>query len=213
MDSAGRLVGIVKDFNFNSLHHKIETLTIFNQRNWGFEELSVKISGENVAEALAQIESIWNTQIPEREFEYQFLDDHFTELYRADQTVNTIVGMLTGLSILISCLGLFGLVSFTLEQRVKEIGIRKVLGASVTTVVAILSKDFIKLVLVSIVIAVPVSWYVVNQWIQDFAYRIDIEWWVFAVSGLVAILIALATVSSQAFKAALMNPVKSLKSE
>lgn len=213
MDSAGRIVGVVKDFNFNSLHHKIETLTIFNQRNWGFEELSVKISGENVPEALAQIESIWNTQIPEREFEYQFLDDHFTELYRADQTVNTIVGMLTGLSILISCLGLFGLVSFTLEQRVKEIGIRKVLGASVGTVVAILSKDFIKLVLVAIVIAVPVSWYVVNQWIQDFAYRIDIEWWVFAVSGLVAILIALATVSSQAFKAALMNPVKSLKSE
>lgn len=213
MDSAGRLVGVVRDFNFNSLHHKIETLTIFNQRNWGFEELSVKISGENVTEALAQIESIWNSQIPEREFEYQFLDDHFAELYRADRTVNSIVGMLTGLSILISCLGLFGLVSFTLEQRVKEIGIRKVLGASVTIVVAILSKDFIKLVLVAIVIAVPVSWYVVNQWIQDFAYRIAIEWWVFAVSGLVAILIALATVSSQAFKAALRNPVKSLKSE
>ncbi|MFC5624233.1 ABC transporter permease [Algoriphagus winogradskyi] len=213
MDSAGRIVGVVKDFNFNSLHHKIETLTIFNQRNWGFEELSVKISGDNVPEALAQIESIWNTQTPEREFEYQFLDDHFTELYRADQTVNTIVGMLTGLSILISCLGLFGLVSFTLEQRVKEIGIRKVLGASVTTVVAILSKDFIKLVLVAIVLAVPVSWYVVNQWIQDFAYRIDIEWWLFAVSGLVAILIALATVSSQAFKAAIRNPVDSLKSE
>jgi len=213
MDSAGRLVGIVKDFNFNSLHHKIETLTIFNQRNWGFEELSVKISGENVPEALAHIESIWNKQIPEREFEYQFLDDHFTELYRADRTVNSIVGMLTGLSILISCLGLFGLVSFTLEQRVKEIGIRKVLGASMTTVVALLSKDFIKLVFIAIVIAVPVSWYVVNQWIQDFAYRIAIDWWVFAVSGVVAILIALATVSSQAFKAALMNPVKSLKSE
>ncbi|PZX51329.1 ABC transporter permease [Algoriphagus chordae] len=213
MDSAGRIVGVVKDFNFNSLHHKIETLTIFNQRNWGYEELSVKLSGENVPEALAQIESIWNTQIPEREFEYQFLDDHFTELYRADQTVNTIVGMLTLLSILISCLGLFGLVSFTMEQRVKEIGIRKVLGASVATVVAILSKDFIKLVLIAILIAIPISWYVVDRWIQDFAYRIDIEWWVFAISGLVAILIALATVSSQAFRAALMNPVKSLKSE
>ncbi|MDR7132460.1 putative ABC transport system permease protein [Algoriphagus sp. 4150] len=213
MDSAGRIVGVVRDFNFNSLHHKIETLTIFNQRNWGFEELSVKISGENVPEALAQIESIWNSRIPEREFEYRFLDDHFAELYRADRTVNSIVGMLTGLSILISCLGLFGLVSFTLEQRVKEIGIRKVLGASVATVVTILSKDFIKLVLIAIVIAVPVSWYVVDRWIEDFAYRIAIEWWVFAVSGLVAILIALATVSSQAFKAALMNPVDSLKSE
>lgn len=213
MDSAGRIVGVVKDFNFNSLHHKIETLTIFNQRNWGFEELSVRISGENVPEALAQIESIWNAQIPEREFEYQFLDDHFTELYRADNTVNAIVGMLTVLSILISCLGLFGLVSFTTEQRIKEIGIRKVLGASVAGVVAILSKDFIKLVLVSIVIAIPISWYVVDIWIKDFAYRISIEWWVFALAGIVAILIALATVSSQAIKAALMNPVKSLKSE
>lgn len=213
MDSAASIVGVVKDFNFNSLHHKIETLMIFNQKNWGYAELSVKISGDRVPEALAQIEAVWNSQIPEREFEYKFLDDHFTELYRADQTVNNIVGMLTLLSILISCLGLFGLVSFTLDQRVKEIGIRKVLGASVGTVVAILSKDFIKLVLIALLIAIPISWYVVDQWIQDFAYRIAIDWWVFGVAGLLAILIALATVSSQAFKAALMNPVKSLKSE
>ncbi|HSF55937.1 MAG TPA: ABC transporter permease [Algoriphagus sp.] len=213
MDSAAQIVGIVRDFNFNSLHHKIETLTLFNQKEWGYDEVSVKMSGDRTTEALAHIESVWNEVIPERDFEYEFLDDHFTELYRADRTVNAIVGMLTLLSILISCLGLFGLATFTTEQRIKEIGIRKVLGASVGGVVSLLSRDFIKLVLVAIVIAVPVSWYVVDRWIQDFAYRIRIDWWVFAISGLVAILIALATVSSQAVKAALMNPVKSLKSE
>jgi putative ABC transport system permease protein len=213
MDSAASIVGIVRDFNFNSLHHKVETLTIFNQKDWGYDEASVKIAGDRAPEAIAHLESVWNSVIPERAFEYEFLDDHFTDLYRADRTVNAIVGMLTLLSILISCLGLFGLATFTTEQRIKEIGIRKVLGASVGGVVAILSRDFIKLVLVAIVIAVPVSWYVVDRWIEDFAYRIEIDWWVFAISGLVAILIALATVSSQAVKAALMNPVKSLKSE
>lgn len=213
MDSAASIVGIVKDFNFNSLHHQIETLTLFNNNNWGYEEVSVKISADQVPEALAHMESVWNEIIPEREFEYQFLDDHFTELYRADRTVNAIVGMLTILSILISCLGLFGLATFSTEQRVKEIGIRKVLGASVGGVVAILSKDFIKLVLLSLLVAIPISWYVVDQWIQDFAFRINLDWWVFAVAGVLAIVVALATVSFQAIKAALMNPVKSLKSE
>ncbi|MCE7053120.1 ABC transporter permease [Algoriphagus sp. AGSA1] len=213
MDSAAQIVGIVRDFNFNSLHHKIETLTLFNHKQWGYDEVSVKISGNRTAEALAHIESVWSEVIPERDFDYEFLDDHFTELYRADRTVNAIVGMLTLLSILISCLGLFGLATFTTELRIKEIGIRKVLGASVGGVAAILSKDFVKLVLVALVIAVPVSWYLVDRWIQDFAYRIDIDWWVFLVAGLAAVLIALLTVSSQAIKAALMNPVDSLRNE
>lgn len=213
MDSAASIVGIVKDFNFNSLHHKIETLTIFNNKDWGYEEVSVKVSSQQVPEALAHLESIWSEVIPEAEFEYEFLDQHFTELYRADRTVNAIVGMLTALSILISCLGLFGLATFTTEQRVKEIGIRKVLGASIAGVVTILSVDFVKLVLVSLLVAIPVSWFVVNNWIQDFAYRVSMDWWIFALSGILAILIALLTVSSQAIKAALMNPVKSLKSE
>jgi putative ABC transport system permease protein len=213
MDSVGQIVGISKDFNFNSLHHKIETLAIFNKKDWGFSEISVKVNGDDVPGAIAHIESVWNTLIPEEEFRYQFLDDHFTEMYQADQTLNTIVGLLTILSILVSCLGLFGLVSFTTEQRVKEIGIRKVLGASVGAVVGMLSKDFIKLVLVAILIAIPISWYVVDNWIQDFAYRIAIEWWVFLLAGMIAVVIALATVSSHAFKAAMMNPVDSLKSE
>jgi putative ABC transport system permease protein len=213
MDSVGQIVGISKDFNFNSLHHKIESLAIFNKKDWGYSEVSVKIKGDAAPAAIAHIESVWDTIIPEEEFQYKFLDDHFNEMYRSDQTLNTIVGMLTLLSILISCLGLFGLVSFTTEQRVKEIGIRKVLGASVGGVVAMLSKDFMKLILAAILIAIPISWYVVDSWIQDFAYRIAIEWWVFLLAGMIAIVIALATVSSHAFKAAMMNPVDSLKSE
>lgn len=213
MDSVGQIVGISKDFNFNSLHHKIESLAIFNKKDWGYSEISVKIKGDETPAAIAHIESVWNTLVPEEEFQYKFLDDHFNEMYRADQTLNTIVGMLTLLSILISCLGLFGLVSFTTEQRVKEIGIRKVLGASVGGVVAMLSKDFMKLILVAILIAIPISWYVVDSWIQGFAYRIAIEWWVFLLAGMIAIVIALATVSSHAFKAAMMNPVDSLRSE
>jgi putative ABC transport system permease protein len=213
MDSVGQIVGIAKDFNFNSLHHKIETLCLFNQQDWGYGEVSIKINGLRAEEALAHIESVWTSLIPGREFEYQFLDDHFAELYRADSTVSLIVGMLTLLSILISCLGLFGLASFTTEQRIKEIGIRKVLGASVVMVVALLSKDLVKLVLVAIAIAIPVSWYAVNLWLENYAFRIAMEWWVFVTAGLIALMIAFMTVSFQSIKAALANPVESLKSE
>ncbi|WP_257668532.1 ABC transporter permease [Parapedobacter tibetensis] len=213
MDSASTIIGIAKDFNFNSLHHKIETLCLFNFSDWGYSELSVKINGEKAEEAIAFIQSTWNRLVPESDFSYQFLDDHFAELYRADSTVSEIVGILTFLSIVISCLGLFGLASFTAEQRVKEIGIRKVLGASVAGIVQLLSKDFIKLVLVAILIAAPLAWWAVNKWLEDFAYRIAIEWWVFAMAGLTALMIALLTVSFQAIKAAVANPVDSLRDE
>lgn len=213
LDSAAQIVGITKDFNFNSLHHKIETLCLLNQRDWGFSELSVKINGNRAAEAIAYIQSTWNRLVPERDFEYQFLDDHFAELYRADSTVSEIIGILTALSIFISCLGLFGLASFTAEQRIKEIGIRKVLGASVIGLVRLLSTDFIKLVLAAILIAVPLAWWAVNSWLEDFAYRIAIEWWVFAAAGFTAVIIALLTVSGQAIRAALANPVDSLRDE
>ncbi|SEL26525.1 ABC transporter permease [Parapedobacter koreensis] len=213
VDSTAQIVGIAKDFNFNSLHHKIETLCLFNQRDWGFSELSVKINGARASDAIAHIQSTWNKLVPERDFEYQFLDDHFAELYRSDSTVSEIVGILTALSIFISCLGLFGLASFTAEQRVKEIGIRKVLGASVGSIVRLLSTGFVKLVLVAILIAVPLAWWAVSTWLQNFAYRIDIAWWIFAGAGLLAIIIALLTVSGQAIRAALANPVDSLRDE
>ena len=213
MDSLGTIVGIAKDFNFNSLHHKIETLCLFNQKDWGYEEMSVRIKGSNAKQAIASIQSTWNKQVPEQAFTYSFLDEHFAELYKSDSQVSEIVGILAGLAIFISCLGLFGLASYSAERRIKEIGVRKVMGASVGGIVALLSKDFMKLVIISILIASPVAWWAVNSWLQDFAYRIDIEWWVFLSAGLLAIGIAQLTVSFQSIKAALTNPVKSLRSE
>jgi putative ABC transport system permease protein len=213
MDSIGQIVGITKDFNFNSLHNQIETLALFNQSEWGYSEISIKINSDQAELALIDIESVWSQILPEAEFEYQFLDEHFASLYSADLTVQWIIGMLAALAILISCLGLFGLVSFTTEQRIKEIGIRKVLGASVLGIVMMISIDLIRLVVIALLIAIPITWFVMDNWIQDFAYRINLEWWVFALSGVMAIGIALLTVSAQATKAALLDPVRSLKSE
>ncbi len=213
MDSSGRIIGVAKDFNFNSLHHKIETLCIFNQKNWGFGEMSVKINGSNAREAIAYIKNTWTKLVPDIPFDYKFLDEHFEEMYRADNQVSKIVAVLAGLAIIIACLGLFGLASYSAERRTKEVGIRKVLGAGVFNLAALLSGSFIKLVTISIVIAWAIAWFVLDKWLQDFAYRINISWWVFVVAGIVAILIAVITVSFQAIRAALSNPVKSLRTE
>jgi putative ABC transport system permease protein len=212
-DSAGFIAGVAKDFNFNSLHHKIETLSIFCQNDWGYSEASVRINGTNGKDAVRYVEAAWKKINPNQPFEYQFLDEHFAELYQADQAVSKVVGILAGLAILISCLGLFGLASYAAEKRVKEIGIRKVLGASVSNITAMLSRDFMWLVLVSNLIAWPIAWFAVNRWLQDFAYRISVSWWVFVVAGIIALLIALATISFQAIKAAIANPVTSLRNE
>ena len=146
-------------------------------------------------------------------FTYSFLDERFNETYVAEQKIGRILGIFAGLTIFVACLGLFGLATFTAEQRTKEIGVRKVLGASVGSIVALLSKDFLKLIAIAIVLAVPVAWYAMNSWLQDFAYKIDISWWMFALAGVLSVSIALLTVSFQSVKAALMNPVKSLRSE
>jgi putative ABC transport system permease protein len=213
MDTLPTIIGIAKDFNFNSLHHNIETLFIFNQKDWGFQEMSVKIDGRRAEQAVADVQSIWNKHVPELPMEYTFLDDHFADLYRADSQVSEFVGILAGLAIIISCLGLFGLASFAAEKRIREVGIRKVLGASVQSIVTLLSGSFLKLVIIANIIAWPVAWYMLNNWLQDFAYRIDISWWVFIVTGIVSLLIALVTVSFQAIRAAVANPVKSLRTE
>jgi putative ABC transport system permease protein len=213
MDSLGHIIGIAKDFNFNSLHHKIETLVILDQKDWGYEEVSVRINGAKSQEAITYMQDTWKKINPGHAFEYEFLDDHFKELYQADQQVSKIIGILAGLAIIISCLGLFGLASYTAERRIREIGIRKVLGASVQSVVGLLSKDFLKLVFIANLIAWPIAWFLLSKWLQDFAYRVNISWWVFAIAGVAALLIALLTVSFQAIKAALTNPVKSLRSE
>ena len=212
-DSLGQIVGIAQDFNFNSLHHKIETMFMFSQTDWGFSNMSVKINGNKPKEAIAFIQSVWQKNLPNVPFDYQFLDEHFEELYRADSQISTIVGSLAILAIIISCLGLFGLASYSAEKRIKEVGIRKVLGASLKNIVMMLSKDFLKYVLIAVLIAWPLSWIAVHKWLQDYAYRINISWWVFAMAGVLAMLIALVTVSFQAIKAALANPVKSLRTE
>jgi len=212
-DSVGYIVGIAKDFNFNSLHHPIETMFMFSTTNWGFGNLSAKINGSRTKEAIAYIQSVWNKHCPGIPFDYQFLDDHFNEVYRADSQISTIVGSLAVLAIIISCLGLFGLAAYSAERRTKEVGIRKVLGASVQHIVFMLSKDFLKYVLIAALIAWPLSWLAVHFWLQDYAYRINISWWIFLAAVLLSIVIAFITISFQAIKAAISNPVKSLRTE
>lgn len=212
-DSLGVITGIAKDFNFNSLQYKIETMFIFNSKDDGYSNMSVRINGVRANEALAFIKSTWMDSFPDFPFEYQFLDDHFAEVYRVDSQVSKVVSILAGLIIIISCLGLFGLASYSAEKRIKEIGVRKVLGASVQNIVLLLSSHFIRLVLLANIIAWPVAFYIMNKWLQNFAYRINIDWWIFAIAGGLSIIIAFATVSFQSIKAATANPVKSLRSE
>lgn len=208
----GQIVGVTKDYHFESLHQKVAPIAMFAQTDrlgW----MSVHISGGNIKEALAHIESVWKKQFPDRPFEYEFLDQKFGVLYATEQTQQLLFGIFSGIAIFISCMGLLGLSIFMAEIRTKEIGVRKVLGASVTSLVILLSNDFLKLVLVAIVIASPIAWYAMNSWLQDFAYHTNIHWGVFAFAAVISVAIALFTISFQSIKAALMNPVKSLKSE
>ncbi|WP_431216528.1 ABC transporter permease [Puia sp. P3] len=174
-DSAGYIVGIAKNFNFNSLHYKIETMFLFNQTDWGYSTLSVKLGAGKTREAVNFVESVWRRNFPENPLEYQFLDDHFAEVYRADMQVSRMVGMLAALAIFISCLGLFGLASYSAERRIKEIGIRKVMGASVRSIVVLLSRHFIRLVLVANLIAWPLAFWSIHRWLEDYAYRVDMK--------------------------------------
>jgi len=212
-DTLSTLVGVVKDFNFNSLHNKIETLCLVNNKKNGFHDVSVKIDGTKTKEAIEFIGTTYKTIIPNFPFEYQFLDEHFEQLYEADKKVSKVVTTLAMIAIIIACLGLLGLASYSAENRVKEIGIRKVLGASVSNIVSLLSKDFLKLVLLANIISWPIAWYVLNAWLQNYAYRIDMSGWVFVLAGLTSLLIAIIAISSQTFKAAIINPVKNLRTE
>jgi len=212
-DSLGTIVGIAKNFNFNSLQYKIEPMFMISARKFGFGNVSVKINGSRTADAIAFIKSKWNSINPDNPIDYQFLDDHFNEMYKADIQKSQIVSILSGLAIFISCLGLFGLASYSAEKRVKEIGVRKVLGASVQRIVLLLSGHFIILVLVANVITIPLASLVLHYWLQDFAYHITLTWIVFAAILVIAILIAFITISFQSIKAALANPVDSLRRE
>ncbi|WP_128543310.1 ABC transporter permease [Larkinella soli] len=208
----GRVIGVVKDFNYKSLHQKIEPLVMHIYPS-AFSYLVVRVQPGHLPAALEVMKAKWKALAPEWPFEYQIVDEEFARFYRSEQLFGKLFSLFTALSIFIACLGLFGLAAFMAQQRTKEIGVRKVLGASVAGIVLLLSKDFLKLVLIAIVIASPLAWYAMKSWLADFAYRIDIEWWMFVLAGLLAIGIALLTVSIQSIKAALMNPVHSLRSE
>ncbi len=206
------IVGVVKDFHFTSLRNEIKPFAFFATPS-AVGSMLVKLSGNNIESTLAPIQSIWKKFPSERALDYSFLDETFAALYKSESRFQKVFVSLVILGIIIACLGLLGLATFAAQQRVKEIGIRKVLGASIPNIVRLLSKDFLKLVFIAFVIAIPVGWYATNQWLQDFAYRIDIKWWVFLLAGIIAAVIAFLTISFQTIKAAIANPIKNLRTE
>ncbi len=208
----GVIVGVVADFNNTDLYTKIEPTVIFSLMN-RYKQVAIKLKALNSEKTIKDISKTWEKAFPNEVMEYSFYDEELAQFYERENLIRNLTISFALLSIFISCLGLFGLSSFTIAQRTKEIGIRKVLGASVLSITTLLSKDFIKLVFVSIIIASPIAYYLMHKWLEDFAYKIDAHLWVFALAGTSSIVIALLTVSYQAIKAALMNPVKSLKTE
>ncbi|MVM36843.1 FtsX-like permease family protein [Spirosoma sp. HMF3257] len=206
-----KVIGVVRDFNYVSVKQKVSPLMLMMGRNAG--GIVLKIKTTDVAGFLADLKTQWEAFNPNGPLEYHFLDDQFANFYASEQQTQRLFSAFALLAVIIASLGLFALSAFVIEQRTKEVGIRKVMGASVPGIVQLLVKDFVRLVLIAVVIASPIAWYTMHHWLQDFAYRIDVEWWMFALSGLMALSIALLTVSYQSIKAALMNPVKSLRSE
>ncbi|HTL09687.1 MAG TPA: FtsX-like permease family protein, partial [Chitinophagaceae bacterium] len=204
------VIGVVKDFHFKSLHEAITPLLMVLDPQSG---LIIKTRTSNMAGLIASLKTAWASYQVEEPLSYDFMDDLYNRTYAAEQKTGQMLTIFALLTIFVACLGLFGLATYTAEQRAKEIGIRKVLGASVSQVTAMLSKDFLRLVLIGCVLAWPVSWWAMHQWLQDFAYKIDLHWWVFLLAALAAMLVALLTVSAKAIGAALANPVKSLRSE
>jgi putative ABC transport system permease protein len=178
-----------------------------------YNPISIKVNPQNLPATVASIRKKYDEFFPGNLFDYYFLDEKFNEQYKNDQLFGKVFAIFSGFAIFIACLGLLGLSLFATTQRLKEIGVRKVLGASVSSIVTLLSKDFFRLILIAFIIASPVAWYIMHHWLNDFAYRIHISWWIFAVAGITAVIIALATVSFQAIKAAMANPVKSLRIE
>lgn len=206
------IIGVVKDFNFSSLRDNVTPLVMVTAPDW-MASLNIKVNTANLPALMARIESTWKQLSPNQHFEYSFMDEDFNAMYNNEQHMGKLFFVFTTLAIIIACLGLFGLAAYAAEQRTREIGIRKVLGADVSALVAMLSKDFIKLVLISIFIATPLAWWAMHQWLQGFAYRQNIQWWVIASAALGSVIIAFITVSFQSIKAAVANPVDSLRSE
>ena len=215
MDGAGfhcRVIGLVKDYHQESLKKAYDPMVLrYGKAPGGY--YSIKFNTTNVKSSLTNFEDDWKQLFPGNPFIYFFLDEHYNQQYEADQQFGEVFGIFSALAIFIACLGLFGLSSLTAIQRTKEIGVRKVLGASVPSILALISKDYILLLAISIVVATPLAWWVMDTWLQDFAYRIQLDWLIFALPSLVVIAIALFTVSIHTLRAARVNPAKSLRYE
>lgn len=212
-DSLGTIIGVVRDFNFNSLHYKINTLEMVVHPDWGYDEMSVKVDGASMEEALAFVKDLWSKHVPSYPFDYSFLDGHIEVLYRSDRQMSSVVTIMACLAILISCMGLFGLAAITTEKKTKEIGIRKALGASEAQITFLLSQNFAMLIVVSFVLVSPLTYYLLDSWLQNFAYRIGINPLLFLLGGVVAIAIALLTISYHTLRSARANPVTALRYE
>jgi putative ABC transport system permease protein len=211
----GHIIGVIADFNFESMHQKIVpvVLTMNPPSQQYYNNITIRIAGNNIPGTLAFLEKTWKTLLPETPYQYNFLNENFDKLYESEQRQGTLYIFFACIAIFIACLGLFGLSSFAITQRIKEIGVRKVLGANVIKIITLLSKDFLKLVIFAAILAFPIAWFAMNNWLKDFAFRVSIEWWVFILAGLLASIIAVLTVSVHAIKAANANPVNSLRSE
>ncbi|WP_028298172.1 ABC transporter permease [Olivibacter sitiensis] len=208
------VIGVMKDFHYNSLHHEVRPFMLqYTDIPEYFSHIVLAVNNDDYTSVLRKLEQVWHQVLPNIPFDYAFMDQQVQQQYEKEVVLSRVINAFTVITITISCLGLFGLSAFSTEQRRKEIGIRKVLGATVSGIVGLLSKDFVKLVLIAIAIASPIAWWAMNKWLQDFSYKIEIQWWMFALAGLAAVVIALLTVATQAIKAAVANPVKSLRDE
>jgi len=208
----GQIIGVVKDFHFKSMHQKIGPM-VLSYNGGGDSYFFAKTVAGNIPKAISAAEVVWSKFIPGQPFNYDFLDDSFNKLYKSDIKISKLIFIFSVIAIILSAMGLFGLAAFTAERRTKEIGIRKVLGASVQQISMLLSKDFVSLVIIAIFIGCPVAAWMMSKWLQDFAYRINMDVWIFIVAGLLALIIGLLSVSVHAIKAAISNPVGALRSE
>ncbi|MFM8742007.1 MAG: ABC transporter permease, partial [Cytophagales bacterium] len=212
-DNPGKVIGIIEDFHFKHLHDKIDPLIMFLEPYYEGTFMAVKMNSADLKATIASVEATWNKTVPNYEFEYSFLDETFDKLFDQEKRLGQLFGVFSGLAIFVSCLGLFGLASFTMEQSKKSVAVRKVLGASVSDIVVMMSKDFLKLVLIGLVIAMPIAYYAMEKWLHEFAYNVGFGWMVFVYAALAGALVAFATVSYHSLKAATSNPVNSLKDQ
>jgi ABC-type antimicrobial peptide transport system permease subunit len=207
------VVGVVKDFIYESPYEKVQQLAIFGSKSW-FTTIHFKLNPINSTQKDLQLaEAVFKKYNPQYPVTFNFADESYAKKFQEEKRTGTLAALFAGLTIFISCLGLFGLATYMAENRIKEIGVRKVLGASVMNITGLLSKDFLKLVVISLIVATPIAWWAMSAWLKSYSYRINIEWWVFAMAGVLSIAIALLTVSYQSIKAAIANPAKSLRTE